>query len=1796
MRNVFFFLLLSFLVFGCSSKDKITIDNHNITPEMAELQNWRFVFSEAIGDSEEEITKPYLDISPKVNGKYFWEDAFTLVFSPAAPLPPATDFEISATKNFLDLARNKSGKKLEFSPIRFHTPYLQMQTADLYWALSNNETKGATVLKASLNFNYPINPKELSDKLSIEANAQKLPYTLLNSDVSNNIHAEIYNLAQSKDFAEININVANGLPIFGYNVFTKESLRADNLPLPDKSKIQIIACYPQHDGLGGKIQVVCNQQIPESNIKPLIQLKPALPFEVEITGNGFNIVSDKFSVNDAYTLTIDKKLKGIIGDNLGTNFVKSFTFGEIKPYLAFDNEKAMYLGADGFKNLSLQVYGIPELEVRVSKVFENNIYQFNRRNYNYEWYYNEEDDEYYDWREFNINTTGQLIYSDTIGSDKLAKYGERKLLHFDFLDKYTQFEGIYILEVRDPKKAWLYDARIIALSDIGLIAKQTAEGVYVFANSIKTANTISGASIDFISTNNQKLHTAITDAEGMAYFDLKKAQFQDFEVGMISARMGKDYNILLFDHNTKNMAEFETGGKRRSDLGIETYLYGERNIYRPGETMHLSGILRNENMLPPPNFPIILELRLPNGKIWKTFKKNLNDQGAFEISASLPEAAPTGNWRLDVLNPTQKILGSMNISVEAFMPDRIRFEVKTNKDTFNLQEKIPVSIAAFNYFGPPAAQRNAEVRIQLYRREFRPKKYAKYRFQLGKDIYLDDIVATGTTNAEGDVKFDISVPENYTNMGIIEARIYATVFDENGRAVHRNKQLYISTQKIYPGIGYFDDLASSRQNLKIPLIALNKEGQALNNVNTKIEIIRYDWRTSVEKSGAGYSYKSSREAITLVSQNIDISGENTHFSFTPPVSGEYEIRLYTPENDSYVKNNFYAYSPGNTSTTAFEVNTDGTIDISLDKEKYVVGEKANVLFKTPFTGKMLITLEQDDIIKKFYINTDKKSGEISFEVTEAMFPNCYITATLIKPHTNSEIPLNVAHGVAQLVSENPKKLLKVSIDAPEKSRSSRKQTIKVKTLAGAEVSVAIVDEGILALKNYQTPNPFKFFYQNRALEINSFDLYAALYPELPSLSLTGGDEDLESNFLEKRANPFGNRRVDAVSYWSGLQRADALGNVSVEIDIPYFSGALRVMAVAYKNEQFGSAEQNITISDPIVVSAGVPRFMSPGDTLQVAVNVSNTTDQNANGTIQLQLEGPLHLAANNSPTLALKPQQEDVTYLEVYADKDQLGEASITATVNALGEKFSQKQIFSVRPATPLQKISGSGVVEKGTETINLANDFMPASVSGKILLQRSPLVSFAKDLDYLVRYPYGCAEQTISSAFPQIYYKSLMASLYPKNGTLDPNPQYNVQQAVNKIQAMQLSNGGIAYWPQNGEENWWVSIYALHFLYEAKYAGYNVDEYAYKHLTRYINNKASENKMATYRLVNGQSKEVVSREIPYSLYVLTLVGDVPQNLLQFYREKHNLLGTDGLMLLAATYRLLGDEKTYRELMPATYTFDNVDPLSNVSFSSYVRDLALATLCVNDADAGSKTAADLARELSREMSSRTYLNTQERAFALLALGKVASSNENASTLSKILHNNQEVAKTNASGSVEMSIVDTQNFDYTLETSGEGKMYYFWEMEGLSMKNTFSARDNELKIRKTLYNLKGEKINPRNIKQNDMIVVALQLDLNNRTHIDNVVITDMLPGGFEIENPQLSQLPQLKWGSFSKAQHYDIRDDRIFLFLDAKKSQSLYYLVRAVSPGDFLMGPAAAEAMYQGDYYSINGAQYIRIRK
>ena len=1745
---------------------------------------------------------PYIEFTPPIQGKYSWQDTARLVFSPDGLLPGDTRFR--ARLNTPLLTRLSGTTSFEGADeFTFSTESFALRKAEFFYDRIGEKRKVG--IKANLEFTYVVIPSELQKYIRVFIDKEPVKTVrVMSADNSSIIPLEIGTLEQFDKEHEIEVTFTEGL----ISPETNTHIKIEQLfvfKLPKLEELKIYGHEFGFDGTNSWIRITTSQEVDLSTAKTFFTIDPVR--ELSMEGDGRSItLRGKLEPGSSFHIMLKKGLESVLGGKTQHDYEADIMIGNVKPSFRFSSESGTYLLLGGQKTIEVKTVNLTRLTVRVSQVFQNNLVFFldQGRYYDYDYDYYDDGGGYRRKYRYYVGNYGRQLDYDTL---EIAGVSNREVKTQFGLAKYlnTGYRGFYVVEIANPAEAWRATSKLVSVSDIGLIVKGSEREVLVFATSLETNSPVRNARVSLISTNNQVIANTTTDGDGVARFSNFREAKKDFNLKLVTAETDDDFNFInLADHRVET-SRFDVAGKRDAQRVYDTYLYGDRNIYRPGETVFISGIVRDLTNDVPVQLPVRLKAFNPAGTLVAEQQHSLNEQGSFETNYQTTSTAQSGEYRFELYTGNNLYLSSYKVSVEDFVPDRLKVQLTASKESAKPGEKIKYELLALNFFGPPAAGRSWEFEGSFDILPYISKAFPSFRFSddAARNYSANPDIFNGTTDDNGKATVEFSVPNNVTSTGLLRARARIAVFDESGRPVYQIAQTTIYPKDYYIGIlnkgSYY---VSPNTPQRVELVTLDQNDKPIDGFSVKIDIVRFEWHSVLRQhQGTGtLRYVSERREVPVRSDVITLGKKPVEYTYAVDRSGEYVVRVSKPDGMGYNQFGFYSYSWGTTDITSFEIDPEARVEMVFDKKTYTPGEKAKVLFQTPFSGTMLVTVERNGVLSYRYLNVVGNSASLEIPIEEQFLPNVYVSAVLFRKIKEQSIPLLAGHGFAPIMVEKKSNEITVLIESPEKIRPKTKQRITVHTVAEKDVlvTVAAVDEGICQVKNYKTPDPYAYFYERKALETETFDFFKALIPEpekngRASSSVGGGDDEA----VAKRVNPLGVQRFKPLAIWSGILRTNSAGQVEVTLDVPEFSGQLRLMAVAYKGDRFGLAQKGMKVADPVVITPALPRFLSPDDSLTMPINAFNTTDKPVKLTFTVETSGGLVAMAKNAE-LQLEPNQERLVNVRMRST-NQIGKATVRVTTTAFGEKLESLTELPIRPVSPFVADGITGFVdEEKPVTHEIEDVYLTYGRRAFITLSPFPVVNFARQLKYLVGYPHGCLEQTVSKAFPQIYLRDV-ATLLDPSILNSGSPSYFVNEAITKVTAMQVHDGSFSYWPGGGHSNDWTTVYATHFLLEAKKAGYAVPEATLKAALNAIATISRSKRTQDYYYHHTQRvvvKRIADKSSVYGLYVLALGGVPEKSVMNFYRSEKSLLTTDTQFLLAGAFALSGDRRTFNELLPPQFITEDPRRTTGDNFDSPIRANALILNILLETDLNNAAIARYMDYLSGVYQRSYWYSTQDAAFTMLAFGKAARMASSTKASGTVRVGDKEHPYKGGNQKIDLNPFGKK---VTITVQGDGRVYYSLVVEGIRTDGKVRAEDKNLQIRREFYNRAGEPANLASMRQNDLVVVKLTVN-SSVDLLENVAISDLLPAGFEIENPRLTETTNYAFiKNASMPEYMDIRDDRINLytsFRGGRRQQVFYYLVRAVTQGTFQYAPVVAEAMYNADYYSAHGATKATIFK
>jgi uncharacterized protein YfaS (alpha-2-macroglobulin family) len=1104
--------------------------------------------------------------------------------------------------------------------------------------------------------------------------------------------------------------------------------------------------------------------------------------------------------------------------------------------------------------------------------------------------------------------------------------------------------------------------------------------------------------------------------------------------------------------------------------------------------------------------------------------------------------------------------------------------------------------------------------------------HGEWPFQLRRLLKLSAATRPATTRP--------IEPARY--MGPWQLAVEASVQEVDGRSVSAADSIQVDALPWYIGVRRPSNgpaLPGSPSVFEVSLVA--PTGKIMAQEETlEVSLLRESWNNLMTFREGRYRYESHRvlePVADAAPREVRVRDGRGKIAVTPPSSGAYVLRIYDGRRGGMTTVSFYAsngagwednvsrehpekvdvivLSPGETAgtTTTQPTTTTGRAPKS---PKLKIGQTARVLVRSPFAGRLLFTVETDRVISTRVIEMSGSGVEVPLEVSESLRPNAYVSASVIRAiDPQAKWRTHRAHGTARLTVDPGDRRLAVEIVTPAEVRplSMLDLNLRVTDAAGrpvanAPVTVAAVDEGILQLTSFRTPDPLGFFYADRALAVESSDIFGQLMPEVArpeKVSTIGGDKG--AGGTPRYRSPVTARRVRPVALFT-VVRTDDQGFASTHLPIPEFAGQLRIMAVAHAGSQYGAADRRLFVRAPLLVQSSFPRFAAPGDRFVAPVTLFNSGKVDLNVTLSAELLGtgefgPLAFAATPEAKLTFEPvsikagEQHILGVACVAADR--VGVARVRLTASAGSESSTETTELPIRPPSPFVSGGGFAVVSPGAgERLDLNNEFLAGTEQTSVTLTPMPSLQLPQAMDYLERYPYGCAEQTVSTSFALLYLdeigRTVAPGVFEKQRVAD-----KVQAGILRLLGMQTADGGLAMWPGSRESWPWASIYAAHFLVEARAAGHAVPEDFHKRLLAYVRGLLDRAGDDGY-LLESQA---------YASYVLALNGKPDRAFMSRLGEltrprtdgaEESAIRAQARLHLSLAWLAAGRRDLASEYLPSSLPGVRLKRQGGGNVGSPVRDRAMilnTLLTVRPEDPAIPA-------LASQLAEAKWQSTQEIAFAAMAIGKYLrqAKNHEPYDRAELLLDGKSVAA--GGGAIAWNVQPLQQH-FLAKITGQpaARGYLTWTRSGVPLVIP-PNEDHGIKVRRRYLDEQGKPLQSNKVQSGDLVLVELTVEASGAQR--NLVIEDLLPAGLEIENSRLETTASLAT-EIAKRQskdvreelrevRLDVRDDRMILFghLAANRLARHVYTTRAVVPGTFVVPPVRVECMYDPGTSSLWG--------
>jgi uncharacterized protein YfaS (alpha-2-macroglobulin family) len=1328
------------------------------------------------------------------------------------------------------------------------------------------------------------------------------------------------------------------------------------------------------------------------------------------------------------------------------------------------------------------------------------------------------------------------------------------------------------------------------VSDLGLTAVTADDGLHVFVRDLGNATPIADAELKLLAKNNEVLGVIKTNAQGFAKFDVGLVRGTGGLAPhvLIAERKGTDYAFLSLSESPFDLADRGVAG-RVTPGPLDAYVFTERGVYRSGETVHVTALLRDAKAKAI-SVPLTFVLSRPDGAEDRRIIVNADELGGRSFDMPLLSGATTGTWRLRAYADLKAApVGEVAFLVEDYVPDRIEFDIKAKSPEIGVNQPAQALIEGRYLFGPPAALLDLEGEIEIRATQNR-RGFEGYTFGLTDEPFtpirrpLSDLPKT---DAKGQAELSIVLPDLPRTSRALEAQITVRMNEPGGRAIERRIVIPIAANA--PTIGIrpqFKGRVGEGEKALFDVLLANTDGKLVAKRDLKWAIYKVETRYQWYRVSGSWDYEPVRQTRKIAEGKLNtLADKAVSFSADVPY-GRYRLEITSPELNGPAAS--FAFDAGFFGETS--ADTPDRLEVSLDKTEYAAGDTMTVSILPRIDGAATVMVVGDKVHATQQVQVPAAGGRVTFRVGADWGPGAYVVAFHHRPLDvqKSRMPSR-AIGVAWFGVERAARTLGVKMELPQQIRPNTSWNIPVTVTglsgANARIVIAAVDVGILNLTNYKSPAPDNYYLGQRRLSGEVRDLYGALIDGMQGVRgriRSGGD----ANAMDMAGNP--PSQAPLVLY-SGIVAVDKDGKASVKFDVPAFDGSVRVMAVAWAEDKVGHAASEVIIRDPVVVQATLPRFLAASDRSTLRLDVTNVEAPAGDYQLDLVTEGPVEVSAVSHKLNLTQNARRGLT-LDLIGKG--VGPATLAVRITGPnGLSIERKYALLTRPAYPPIERRTVRELARGESLVidsNLLADVIPGT--GALSLTVSPQngIDVPSLLVALDRYPYGCSEQITSRALPLLYVNDLARE---NMLALDKGIDERIKEAIARVLARQNSEGAFGLWSSSSAADTWLHAYVTDFLTRAREKNFTVPEAQFKLALNKLRNAV--------QLGNNRGGDQNIESIVYALYVLARNGVAPVGDLRYLADAklEDLTTPLSRGQLAAALSLHGDkvraEKVFNAALESLPRNELSPTAGRDDYGSPLRDAAAIVALATEAGIENTVRVALNRvQLARAVTP--YTSTQENAWLVLAARAFAKEAERVSLSVDGVEHKGNYFRT-------IRAAELQGKTVRIANNGDRPVQVVIGVRGAPV-DAEPATEKGFRLTRTYRALDGTPIaDPSKVTQNERMVVVLRA-IPTELVAGRLLLVDFLPAGFEIDNPRLvagGETGNLKWlGQTSETAHSEFRDDRFVAAFNRsdgdKSAMTVAYIVRAVSPGKYAHPPAMIEDMYRPDRFARTEAGTLEV--
>ena len=1795
-------------------------------------------------DLNQELKDNPFSFSPSLKGKTYWVSNNTIEFVPEeGALKPGAFYEGTFhLGDFVDV-----DKKLEEFNFSFRVQERNFSIHTDPITVTATQPDQVTVT-GEIRFSDVVKKEEVEKMLTAGSEKNKsYPIEITQTDHPTRYAFSISQITREAEDYQLEIT-AKGNPA-GIDRTQNESIL-----IPAKNSFRFLSAVRIDQPENG-IEIIFSDPVSNTqDLKGLIDVPEVSSSIFQIKENKVFVYFEAGKLNKL-TLNIHEGIRNSQDKPLGTSHSISFSELNLKPQVEMATSAAILPDSKSLI-IPFRAVNLYAVDLSVIRIFENNVLMFMQNNslssanelrrsgrlvYKKTlWLAKDSSKDVHRWEDYSIDLAGlihqepgaiyrvilsfrqeysaypcggsenkEMQFADNKSSDNLTKVSGETLSEddeavWDTPETYYYYNGSvpmdwsqYRWTERDNPchpSYYMNSDRIAACnifaSNLGMIVKRNSlNKLWIAVNNILDTKPVAKAQVTIYNFQLQPIGKGETNGEGLVEITPKGVPF----IAVAEADKQKAY-VRVVDGEEQSVSRFDVEGKD-IQKGLKGFVYGERGVWRPGDTLHISFMLEDREKRIPDKHPVALEIYNPRGQFYTKMISTQGTNGFYTFAVPTQADDPTGLW-----NAYVKVGGTAfhkSLRIETIKPNRLKITLALPTILQASSKDVYAPLTSSWLTGATASRLKAKVEMSLSKVNTQFKNYGQYLFNNPATDFttVRADVFNGVLDGEGRAGVNIQLPVATGAPGMLNATLTTRVFEPGGDASIYSQTVPFSPFTSYVGINLNQPKGKYIETDKdhvFDIVTVNDQGQPVNRSNLEYKIYRISWSWWWENGEESFGTYINNSSITPVaSGNLQTTGGKTSFKFriNYPDWGRYLVYVKDRESGHATGGTVYIDWPdwrGRSNKT--DPSGIKMLAFSLDKDSYEIGETATAIIPAAAGGRALVSLENGSTVlqQQWLEVSDQGDTKLTFKITPEMAPNVYLHISLLQPHaqTVNDLPIRM-YGIAPVFVTNRQTILQPQIKMPEVLRPETDFNVTVSEKSGKPMTytLAIVDDGLLDLTNFKTPDPWNEFYAREALGIRTWDMYddvlGASGGRYSSLFSTGGDASL------KPADAKANRFKPVVKFIGPFYLAKGKQQTHT-LKLPMYVGSVRAMVVAGQDGAYGNAEKTAFVRTPLMLLSTLPRVLSTQEEITVPVNVFAMENQVKNVTVSLEASGAgVQITGNRQQSLTFDQPGDQLAYFTLKTGS-KTGKATIHLTASGNGQQTKETIEIEVRNPNPVVTLRNSQWIEAGQEaelSYTLAGS---SSANNQVQLEvsRIPSVDISRRFDFLYNYQHHCTEQLTSKALPLLFVSQFKAVDEQEAEKI----KANVQEAIRQIYARQLPNGGFVYWPGNAVADEWITSYTGMFLTLAQEKGYAVHPNVLNKWKRF-QRAAAQNWRMPQEASNWQIWQSELQQA-FRLYTLALAGAPEYGAMNRMKEQPGL-SIQAKWRLAAAYALTGKMKPAGELVYNAET--TVIPYSsmNLIYGSSDRDEAmiLETLILMKRD---RDALQQAKKVSQNLAQENWFSTQSTAFALMAMGRLAEQLSGTLDFTWNWNGKQQPAVKSAKAVFEKEIATSpKSGTVSVKNKGKGALSVDLITRTQLLNDTLPAIADNIRLDVKYTDMAGSPISVEDIRQGTDFMSAVTLsNISGTSDYSNLALTHIIPSGWEIYNERMivpeasssnSNEANTPESSAGKYTYKDIRDDRVLTYFDLRRGESKTFTVRlqATYAGNFILPAIQCEAMY-----------------